>query len=426
MRILVNGATIIPASIADASESSDNNGWVTSKTILANLSNGDFLTLQAQSTGSGRELIDPTIFNVVRMKGAKGDPGLNGTGTPGGVDGNVQYNDGGSFGGETNFNYDDLDKRVDIVGIPETTQLAVGGSTDNGNAVVYIEVDTPSGEIEGQRVYFNRNAPGINGWITYDYDGNTPNLRVIDEDDDPGYISFRTIGTGTFTTPEFNNEFGSRGPVAGVTTGFSWKVNDTEIMSADTNFLGLPSETTANRPSPAVNGMVRYNTTTDKFEGYENGSWQDLIGGGSAQTYFFGHNGNTVQTYTTGLTTINFGTITRNDSDYTAATVSGGTEITINKAGTNWFKVSFDVSIDGTTSSRSSGRTELQVNGTALPGSLSFTYHRTNTQGEDTASKTVLVELTQNDVIRVQSVRIAGTAPLSTIQNGCSLTIESI
>jgi hypothetical protein len=43
------------------------------------------------------------------------------------------------------------------------------------------------------RTYFDRGSPGINGWITYDYDGNTPNLRLIDEDDDPPYIAFRTM-----------------------------------------------------------------------------------------------------------------------------------------------------------------------------------------------------------------------------------------
>ncbi|MFP5385561.1 MAG: tail fiber domain-containing protein [Bacteriovoracia bacterium] len=43
----------------------------------------------------------------------------------------------------------------------------------------------------------------------------------------------------------------------------------------------IPRATTANRPSTPVNGMIRYNTTTAKFEGYQNGAWTDLIGTGT-------------------------------------------------------------------------------------------------------------------------------------------------
>lgn len=40
----------------------------------------------------------------------------------------------------------------------------------------------------------------------------------------------------------------------------------------------VPRATTANRPSTPVNGMIRYNTSNAKFEGYQNGAWVDLIG----------------------------------------------------------------------------------------------------------------------------------------------------
>jgi hypothetical protein len=52
----------------------------------------------------------------------------------------------------------------------------------------------------------------------------------------------------------------------------SLEVNGTDAIS-------IPSGTTAQRPT-AANGMIRYNSTTAKFEGYEAGAWADIIGGG--------------------------------------------------------------------------------------------------------------------------------------------------
>lgn len=45
-----------------------------------------------------------------------------------------------------------------------------------------------------------------------------------------------------------------------------------------TKFLKLTAITTAERDAlNAENGMVIYNSTTNKFQGYENGAWADLI-----------------------------------------------------------------------------------------------------------------------------------------------------
>ena len=43
----------------------------------------------------------------------------------------------------------------------------------------------------------------------------------------------------------------------------------------------VPRDSTANRPTVAVNGMIRYNSATSKFEAYENAVWTNMIGGGS-------------------------------------------------------------------------------------------------------------------------------------------------
>ena len=44
-----------------------------------------------------------------------------------------------------------------------------------------------------------------------------------------------------------------------------------------TGSITIPSGTTAQRPSPAVNGMVRYNTTIPSIEGYANNTWVTFL-----------------------------------------------------------------------------------------------------------------------------------------------------
>lgn len=46
-----------------------------------------------------------------------------------------------------------------------------------------------------------------------------------------------------------------------------------------TGFMLIPKGTTAERPVSPVDGEMRYNTTTNQFEGYQGGAWGQLGGG---------------------------------------------------------------------------------------------------------------------------------------------------
>ncbi len=50
-----------------------------------------------------------------------------------------------------------------------------------------------------------------------------------------------------------------------------------QVNCESTRSITIPRGTTAQRPPAPVNGMLRYNNTTNKFEGYENGVWTNLI-----------------------------------------------------------------------------------------------------------------------------------------------------
>lgn len=297
-RVQVNGAGgALPGSVDQVESIFDSS--VAGNTIQQNLvrtflyeaTANDFVTLQVQegvSTGTITLVAQDVVFGAIKLTGPQGPAGpagsgttiivqdegatvtggphdtinfiggavtatdgtggvaditIGGGGTPGGVDSNVQYNNAGAFGGEANFIYDDTLKRVAIDGVDETTQVTIGGTSDlanASNAALYVEVQDPSSlNHTGLYTYFNRQSPNINGFIAYEYDGFTPNISICDEDDDPPYVHFDVIGSGTRAAPQFTSRFGMRGPMAGATTGFSWYVQGTETMTLDSTFLNV-------------------------------------------------------------------------------------------------------------------------------------------------------------------------------------------
>ena len=84
-----------------------------------------------------------------------------------------------------------------------------------------------------------------------------------------------------------------------------------------TGFMLIPKGTTAQRPVSPADGYMRYNTTTNQFEGYQGGEWGQLGGGatGGGSDEVFVENGVTVTTnYTlsTGKNAESVGPITVN------------------------------------------------------------------------------------------------------------------
>ena len=196
----------------------------------------------------------------------------------------------------------------------------------------------------------------------------------------------------------------------------------TDPILPGTGSVTVPDGTTGERPGTPVNGMLRYNTTDNVFEGYENGAWVDFNTTVEAKQHFFGNNNSITQTFTA-ATTINFSTVVRSDAAFTEAADVGGTSVTINTAG--WYEITYECSADSTTGTRTVAQWELELNSVFLAGSRAFSYHRNTAGGEGTADATVKVNLSATDVIRVRGSVIQGNA-VTTVAEACRLNIQAI
>ena len=58
-------------------------------------------------------------------------------------------------------------------------------------------------------------------------------------------------------------------------TGIRYDVNNQAVVDG-TQAIVVPIGTTAQRPSSAINGQLRYNSTEGEFEVYESNSWKNL------------------------------------------------------------------------------------------------------------------------------------------------------
>ena len=144
----------------------------------------------------------------------------------------------------------------------------------------------------------------------------------------PPPIGSVTPNTGAFTTLSATGAvtFATTLGVTGAVTLGSSLTMAGQLTLNNTGAAKLSVGTTGQRPTP-VTGMVRYNSTTGKFEGYGATAWGALGGGatGGGADQVFVENGQTVTTdytLTTGFNAMSTGPITIN-SGITVAIPTG-------------------------------------------------------------------------------------------------------
>ncbi len=92
-----------------------------------------------------------------------------------------------------------------------------------------------------------------------------------------GYGYYGVTGTATAATGNvgvFGSSNGNPGAYGVYSNGDLYVNGEATIHS--TGAITVPVGTTAQRPSPSVQGMIRFNTTTNKFEGFDGTAWQNL------------------------------------------------------------------------------------------------------------------------------------------------------
>jgi phosphopantetheine adenylyltransferase len=120
--------------------------------------------------------------------------------------------------------------------------------------------------------------------------------------------------------------------------------------------------------------------------------------------------------------------ISFNSSPLTSSVAtSSTTEITIQKSGL--YLVNYDITIDSVSgSSRTKSQSKLQEDlGSGyvdISGSFRGMYHRTSSQGLDSASCTLYRTYSIGDKIKLQASIISGSGPLATFANGSSLSVQ--
>ncbi len=133
-----------------------------------------------------------------------------------------------------------------------------------------------------------------------------------------------------------NSAFVTVGTLASTNLGLASLAGATftgDVILGTTTALELPDGATGERPGSPVNGMIRYNTTLNQFEGYKASAWGAIGGGatgGSSDDIFY-ENGQTVTTnYTlsTGKNAMSAGPISIN-SGVTVTVPSGASWVVV-------------------------------------------------------------------------------------------------
>lgn len=170
--------------------------------------------------------------------------------SPGGVDGNIQYNNSTAFGGETNMNYDDTNKKVTLT----------GNSTTAGNVFEAFNSDSDGFSFHNTVGLIKQVSTTTRRFIVSDaatFDGTTSTDNIIF---DFGTTGVGTVGsTCTLITTRLDNAATGLGHVIVIgdnNTIATTKNNDYVAIGTDLNIDGNDMVLISGRTGSALNNSV--------------------------------------------------------------------------------------------------------------------------------------------------------------------------
>jgi len=206
----------------------------------------------------------------------------------------------GTWGDTTNVNLQIIDRLTNGVGAitvsnsnAKTITTTNGALSDGQYAVLVFENDAvpPTGAVsvtispnDQDKVFIIKNNSTQSLVFSQGSGGNTSvasNKSAIIYCDGGGSSAAIVDVTSTFEFQPLNENLTEIATLS-TSVGYAIVGNGTAYVGTNTSTdaMLMPSGTTAERPTP-VEGMIRYNSDEDTFEGYANSRWGDIGGGGN-------------------------------------------------------------------------------------------------------------------------------------------------
>lgn len=189
--------------------------------------------------------------------------------------------------------------------------------------IVSSDVDIDGGSIDGTTI--GAATPSTGAFTTLAASSTVSGAGFTARFATPGPIGNTSASTGAFTTLTTSGNV-TLGDAAGKeVTHNAGTVNiPNNLIYSGTGSLTMPNGTTAQRPGSPAEGMIRYNTTEDEFEGYADGAWGSIGGGASAGGAIYENVDNISENYTitAGSNGMSVGPMTI-DSGFTVTVPSG-------------------------------------------------------------------------------------------------------
>lgn len=257
---------------------------------------------------------------------------------------------------------------------------------------------------------------------------NSTNQFILDADDTGGDIRLQ-FGASLAEYLEWNSTDLRFDLSDDLRANGNLEANGTSItLDADNIGAGANISIIANQGSDN-DGELRYNATTNEWEYSNDGGSFAAIGsatGGSAE-YFDAYDSAGGTDVSAGWTDIPLGTERKKTTDFTHSASSA--EVTINT--TETYVVAYAITTDntlGTNRSESETRLMIDTGGgyTVVPGSIGRIYNRMASEGEGTATRMLVLDLSSGDKLKMQASRISGTNTIQTLADGSALTISRV